>query len=60
MKILTLVSSILLPLIFIASLYGMKINLPIQNHEGSFLIVFGIMLVIAVFVFIYFRIRRWM
>ena len=36
MKILTLVSSILLPLTFIASLYGMNIKLPIQDHPLSF------------------------
>jgi magnesium transporter len=60
MKILTLVSSILLPLTFIASLYGMNIKLPIQDHPGSFMIVSGVMVAIAVFMLIYFKVRKWM
>jgi len=60
MKILTLVSSILLPLTFIASLYGMNVALPIQNHPASFLIISGIMLLIALAMIIYFKLRRWM
>jgi magnesium transporter len=60
MKILTLVSSVLLPLTFIASLYGMNIKLPIQEHPDSFIIVSGAMLAIAVGMVIYFRLRKWM
>jgi magnesium transporter len=60
MKILTLVSSILLPLTFIASMYGMNIDLPIQKHPDSFLIVSGVMVVIAIAMIIYFRARKWM
>jgi len=60
MKILTLVSSILLPLTFIASLYGMNIKLPIQDHPYSFTIVAGVMGGIAVGMFLYFKKRRWM
>jgi len=60
MKILTLVSSILLPLTFIASLYGMNIKLPIQEEPLSFAIIAGIMLAIAVGMLLYFRLRKWM
>jgi len=60
MKILTLVSSILLPLTFLASLYGMNIRLPIQDHPSSFIIIAIIMLGIAITMLIYFRIRKWM
>jgi len=60
MKILTLVSSILLPLTFIASLYGMNIKLPIQDHPFSFVIVAAIMGLIAVGMFVYFKMRRWL
>jgi magnesium transporter len=60
MKILTLISSVLLPLTFIASLYGMNINLPIQNHPFSFVIVAGSMVAIAVAMIVYFKIKRWM
>jgi magnesium transporter len=59
-KILTLISSILLPLTFIASLYGMNIGLPFQNHPASFIMVTGVMVFIAVFMIVYFKLRRWM
>lgn len=60
MKILTLVSSILLPLTFIASLYGMNIELPIQHHPFSFTMVAGVMILIALGMFIYFKMRKWL
>ena len=60
MKILTLVSSILLPLTFLASLYGMNIRLPFQDHEFSFAIVAGSMVGLAILMVIYFKIRKWM
>ncbi len=59
-KILTLISSILLPLTFIASLYGMNIKLPIQEHPFSFIIVASGMIVIALGMFIYFKLKRWL
>jgi magnesium transporter len=59
-KILTLISSILLPLTFIASLYGMNIKLPIQEHPASFIIVATVMVAIALGMLIYFKIRKWM
>ena len=60
MKILTLISSILLPLTFIASLYGMNIKLPMQDHPQSFIIVAMGMASIAVGMIVYFKIRKWM
>lgn len=60
MKILTLVSSILLPLTFLASLYGMNVPLPIQERPESFLVITGVMIVIAVMMIVYFKGRRWM
>ena len=48
MKILTLISSVLLPLTFIASLYGMNIKLPGQDQAGSFLILSIAMISIAI------------
>jgi magnesium transporter len=60
MKVLTLVSSILLPLTFIASLYGMNVGLPYQNHPFSFWFVMISMVVIAVGMIFYFKRRNWM
>jgi magnesium transporter len=59
-KILTLVSSILLPLTFIASLYGMNIKLPVQDHPFSFYLVSGSMILIAMGMFVYFKLRKWL
>ncbi|HTX87614.1 MAG TPA: magnesium transporter CorA family protein [Bacteroidales bacterium] len=59
-KILTLVSSILLPLTFIASMYGMNIDLPIQHNPRSFIILCAVMVAIAIGMVIYFKIRKWM
>jgi magnesium transporter len=60
MKILTLVASIFFPLIFIASVFGLMIKLPVREYMQSYLIISGIMLGIALFVVIYFKIRKWM
>jgi len=59
-KILTLISSILLPATFIASFYGMNIKLPVQDHPYSFFLISGTMLGIAILMIIYFRMKRWM
>ena len=59
-KILTLISSILLPLTFIASLYGMNIPLPFEEHPFSFVILTIAMVGIAIGMIIYFRARKWM
>lgn len=59
-KILTLISSILLPLTFIASLYGMNIDLPLARHPFSFVIVTISMALIAIAMIIYFKARKWM
>ena len=60
MKILTLVASIFLPLTFIASVFGLMIKLPVREYMQSNLIISGILLGIALFVVIYFKIRKWM
>jgi len=59
-RMLTLTSAIMLPLIFIASLYGMNIKLPIQDHPFAFILVTMGMMGIAILVFLYFKMRKWM
>jgi len=62
MKTLTLFSVIMLPLTFITSFYGMNIPLPIQDTFGRSLIsagiISGVMIIIAIVMIIYFRIRK--
>lgn len=59
-KVLTLVSSILLPLTFITGLYGMNVGLPFQNDPNSFWIVLACMLIIAATMIMYFKRKKWM
>ena len=60
MKILTLISSILLPLTFLTGLYGMNVNLPLQDDPRSFWIVIAAMLGIAFFMIMFFKRKKWM
>jgi magnesium transporter len=59
-KILTLISSILLPLTFLTGLYGMNVNLPLQDDPRSFWIVVGAMLIIVIFMYTFFKRKKWM
>jgi len=62
MKVLTTISTILLPLTFLTGLYGMNINLPLQEYTEdftAFLIISGIMLAIVISLLVYFRKRNW-
>jgi len=60
MKMLTLISSILLPLTFITGLYGMNVNLPFQNNPNAFLFLIILMIGILAFMIFVFKKRRWM
>ena len=60
MKMLTLISSILLPLTFIASLYGMNVGLPFQNAANSFWLLMFAMVMLAGAMIFYFKRKKWM
>ena len=60
MKTQTLITSVFLPLIFIAVVFGLMIGLPVREHLQSSLLIAAIMIGIALFVIIYFKIRKWM
>lgn len=60
MRILTLISSILLPLTFITGIYGMNIDLPGQHQGVAFSIIAITLVSIAVIMVIYFKKKRWM
>jgi magnesium transporter len=60
MKVLTIFSAIMLPLTFIAGLYGMNFdNLPELHYEYSYFIVLAIMVVVAIGMLIFFWRRGW-
>lgn len=60
MKILTLISSIVLPLTFLTGLYGMNVLLPLQHNNRAFWIIIAIMMIIGVGMLLYFRRKKWM
>jgi magnesium transporter len=60
MKMLTFISTTLLPLTFLTGLYGMNVNLPFGNHPYAFFMIVGLMIFIMVFLLWYFRRRKWM
>ena len=60
MKILTLISSIILPLTFITGLYGMNVLLPFQERPNAFYGIMGLMIAVAVGFYFYFRHKKMM
>lgn len=60
MKVLTLISTIMLPMAVISGIYGMNISvLPFAHTEFSFLITVGTMIAVLVSMLTYFRVRHW-
>ena len=60
MKILTLVSTIILPLTFITGLYGMNVTLPLQEYPWVFWALMAFMTVVAAGFYVYFRHKKMM
>ena len=60
MKILTIISSIILPLTFITGLYGMNVELPFQGEKWAFYGLIGLMVVVAAVFFCIFKRRKWL
>ncbi|MBI5668804.1 MAG: magnesium transporter CorA family protein [Chloroflexi bacterium] len=60
MRILTVISVLILPLTLIAGIYGMNIDLPLDEHPAAFLTIMGIMLVISILMILYFIRRKWL
>jgi magnesium transporter len=60
MKTLSVVATILLPLTFIASVYGMNFdNMPELGWHYGYFAVLGMMAVVAAGMVVFFRLRRW-
>jgi len=60
MQILTVISVIMMPLELIAGIYGMNVALPMMNLRAAFLLVMGLMFIIAFVMLLYFRRRGWL
>lgn len=61
MKFLTIFSVIFIPLTFIAGIYGTNFEVvPELKYEYSYFIMWGVMIVIAIGMLIYFKKRKWL
>jgi len=67
MKVLTIISTIFMPLTFIVGIYGMNFNtevspynMPELNHPYGYVITLGVMAVIVILMFIFFRGLGWL
>ncbi|MDC7999376.1 magnesium/cobalt transporter CorA [Gilvibacter sediminis] len=61
MQLLTLVSTIFIPLTFLAGIYGMNFtNIPELHYQYGYFVLLGIMLVITIILIIFFRRKHWM
>ncbi|MBN1965176.1 MAG: magnesium/cobalt transporter CorA [Anaerolineae bacterium] len=60
MRILTVISVIMLPLTLISGIYGMNINLPLNEHNLAFPVIMLLMLTITITMLILFRRRGWL
>jgi magnesium transporter len=61
-RILTVITTIMLPLTLVASVYGMNIRLPGQSGEGSwvaFIVLLVVMVTLGFIMLSFFRYRRW-
>ena len=59
MKMLTVLGTILLPLLVISGLYGMNVPLPFQGSSFAFLFIILVTLCVSGTMLAYFRYRRW-
>lgn len=61
MKLLTIITTIFIPLSFVAGIYGMNFeNMPELTWKYGYFIVLGLMFSIMISMLIYFRIKKWM
>jgi magnesium transporter len=60
MKVLTIISTIFIPLSFIASVYGMNFaNMPELQWRYGYPVTIGIMVLVALIMITYFKIKKW-
>lgn len=61
MKVLTIMSSIFIPVTFIAGVYGMNFdNMPELHTQNGYFMTWGVMLTVIVGLVIYFKRKKWM
>ena len=60
MKVLTIMSTIFIPLTFIAGIYGMNFEyMPELDAKSGYFIVWAVMIVVTVLLIFYFKKKKW-
>ena len=60
MKTLTLIAVAAMPMTLVASVFGMNVtHIPFANEPAGFWLIIGIMVIAALVLYIFFRIKRW-
>jgi magnesium transporter len=61
MKVLTIIATIFIPLTFVAGIYGMNFEyMPELKWHWAYPAVWGVMLVLAAVMLVYFRRKKWL
>lgn len=60
MRILTFISTIMLPLSVISGIYGMNVNLPFMQEGWVFGVIIAVMLIVVIGFIFYFKKKRWL
>ncbi|MFK7832621.1 MAG: magnesium/cobalt transporter CorA [Winogradskyella sp.] len=61
MKVLTIMSTIFIPLTFLAGLYGMNFkHIPELNYHNGYFVLLGVMLVMFIALLFYFKRKKWL
>jgi len=61
MKVLTVISTIFIPLTFVAGVYGMNFKyMPELNWRSGYFLILGVMAVVALWMIYYFRRKKWL
>ncbi len=61
MKVLTIIATVFMPLTFLAGVYGMNFRyMPELEWHWGYFALWGVMVVIAIFMLIYFRRKKWL
>jgi len=59
-KVLTIISTIFIPLSFIASIYGMNILMPEKDYPLTYPVIISVMLIVGISMVFYFRKKKWL
>jgi magnesium transporter len=61
MKVLTIMTSIFIPLTFIAGVYGMNFtNMPELEYKYGYFVILGIMVLVLIGMLIFLRRKKWL